>query len=181
MALIPAQRQVIKGMASGMAISISVLLAAAFLGPVMEAQGELTWRLAFVLKLEIATACWLVLSIGLLARHRFFNPEDIDAHAVSTGSEKAAILQANLQNTLEQSVLAVLVHLIWASYMPARYLFVLVAAVALFIVGRILFLNGYAGGAGSRAVGFAMTFYPSVLLLAAILARCLAMLVGTDS
>jgi hypothetical protein len=33
-----------------------------------------------------------------------------------------------------------------------------------FFVGRGLFLRGYALGAGARAVGFGLTFYPTVLM-----------------
>jgi uncharacterized membrane protein YecN with MAPEG domain len=44
----------------------------------------------------------------------------------------------------------------------------IVAALAgLFAVGRLLFWIGYRYGAKWRAFGFALTFYPSVLALAA--------------
>jgi hypothetical protein len=32
------------------------------------------------------------------------------------------------------------------------------------LLGRMVFNGGYARGAGSRAFGFALTFYPSVML-----------------
>jgi len=34
----------------------------------------------------------------------------------------------------------------------------------MFVIGRILFAVGYAGGAPARAFGFALTFYPTVFL-----------------
>ena len=40
------------------------------------------------------------------------------------------------------------------------------AAALLFLIGRILFSRGYERGASARAVGFGLTFYPSVLMLA---------------
>lgn len=38
----------------------------------------------------------------------------------------------------------------------------IIALTALFVVGRLLFWIGYADGAKARALGFALTFYPSV-------------------
>ena len=54
-------------------------------------------------------AC-LAINIGLLARHRFFTPDDIDGGGLTPGTATAHILQSMLQNTLEQSVLALGVH-----------------------------------------------------------------------
>ncbi len=122
-------------------------------------------RIAFALRADAFLALWLGISIGLLARHRFFTPEDIDGGGLIPGTETANILQATLQNTLEQTVLAVLVHLAWAALMPVSWMSAIPAAVVLFLCGRVLFVRGYRGGAPSRAVGFALTYYPSVLML----------------
>jgi len=105
----------------------------------------------------------------MLARHRFFTPEDIDGGGLTGGSERAEMLQATLQNTLEKSVFAVLVHLVWMVTTPVAWAFTVPIAVILFVVGRILFMRGYGGGAPSRAVGFTLTFYPSFLMLAIVL------------
>lgn len=35
----------------------------------------------------------------------------------------------------------------------------------LFVIGRILFRRGYAKGAAARSFGFALTYYPSLLML----------------
>ena len=92
----------------------------------------------------------------------------IDGGGLSRGSEAANVLQSTLQNTLEQSVLAVLVHLAWSVLLPATWISAIPAAVILFLCGRVLFLRGYRGGAASRAIGFALTFYPSVLMLVVV-------------
>jgi hypothetical protein len=42
------------------------------------------------------------------------------------------------------------------------------AAAILFLIGRILFFLGYAEGAASRAFGFALTFYPTLMLLVGV-------------
>ncbi len=166
MALTVKQRGVLKGIVVGAAITVVVITSAMSAGPMLlspeAAAGE---RLAFALSADAFIALWLGISVGLLARHRFFTPEDIDGSGLTQGSETANVLQATLQNTLEQTVLAVLVHLAWSILMPVSSLSTIPAAVILFWCGRVLFVRGYRGGAPSRAVGFALTYYPSVLML----------------
>ena len=41
-------------------------------------------------------------------------------------------------------------------------------AATLFVIGRVLFWRGYASGAPARALGFALTFYPQVVMLVVI-------------
>ena len=166
MALTVKQRGVLKGVVAGAAITIVVIAVAVLAGPMAlspdASEGE---RLAFAISADAFIALWLGISVGLLARHRFFTPEDIDGGGLSRGSETANVLQSTLQNTLEQSVLAVLVHLAWSILMPVSWISAIPAAVLLFLCGRVLFLRGYRGGAPSRALGFALTYYPSVLML----------------
>ena len=170
MALTDKQRGVLKGMTIGAATSLVVIIAAILLGPaLLSPEASAGERLAFALKADAFLALWLGVSIGLLARHRFFTPADIDGGGLSQGSETAKVLQATLQNTLEQTVLAVLVHLAWATLMPVSWMAAIPAAAILFLSGRVLFIRGYRGGAPSRAVGFALTFYPSVLMLVIVI------------
>jgi hypothetical protein len=165
-ALTDKQRGVLKGMTIGAATALVVIIAAIIVGPaLLSPDAPAGERLAFALQADAFLALWLGVSIGLLARHRFFTPEDIDGGGLSRGSETANVLQATLQNTLEQTVLAVLVHLAWATVMPVSWIAAIPAATILFLTGRVLFVRGYRGGAPSRAVGFALTFYPSILML----------------
>ena len=160
------QRGVLKGMIAGATVTVVVIVgmivAAPELLPLEASTGE---RIAFALRADAFIALWLGVSVGMLARHRFFTPEDIDGGGLTRGTETANILQASLQNSLEQTVLAVLAHLTWAVLMPASWMSVIPAAVVLFLIGRVLFLRSYRGGAPSRAVGFTLTFYPSMLML----------------
>ena len=166
MALTVKQRGVLKGMIAGAAISFVVIVGAILIGPMpLSPEASAGERLAFAIWADAFIALWLAISIGMLARHRFFTPEDIDGGGLSVGSDTAKVLQSTLQNTLEQSVVAVLVHLAWSILMPASWISAIPAAVFLFVCGRVLFARGYRGGAPSRAVGFAITFYPSVLML----------------
>ena len=84
--------------------------------------------------------------------------------ALTEGTSRAKLLQALLQNTLEQLALALPVYLACSFAFPSRFLGLIPASAAMFFVGRVLFYIGYSGGAPSRAFGFAFTFYPTVLL-----------------
>ena len=160
----------LKGIIAGAAITFVVILGAALAGPMMlSPEATVGERIAFALRADAFLALWLGISIGLLARHRFFSPEDIDGGGLIPGTETANIWQATLQNTLEQTSLAVVVHLAWAALMPISWMSAIPAAVVLFLCGRVLFVRGYRGGAPSRAVGFALTYYPSVLMLVLVI------------
>jgi uncharacterized membrane protein YecN with MAPEG domain len=52
--------------------------------------------------------------------------------------------------------------------MPVSWISAIPAATILFLCGRVLFLRGYRGGAPARAVGFTLTYYPTVLMLIGI-------------
>jgi len=127
--------------------------------------------LAFALAWDTPIVVCLVVNIAMVANHRFFTPDDIDGGGLSVGTARVRLLQSMLQNTLEQTVLAMAVHLIWASVMPANWQAAIPAAALLFAIGRVLFWHGYAKGAPSRALGFGLTFYPSAAMLALIIGR----------
>jgi hypothetical protein len=118
--------------------------------------------LAQALKWDALLVVTLAVNIALLARHRFFTPEDIDGGGLTEGTPRAQVLQSTLQNTLEQMVLAFAVHMVWAAAMPLEWQGAIPAAAVLFFVGRILFWRGYARGAPAPALGFALTFYPTL-------------------
>ncbi|HET7411890.1 MAG TPA: MAPEG family protein, partial [Pararhizobium sp.] len=101
-------------------------------------------------------------AIANVARMRFFSPQDIGGS--STGSASLAVRNARaiLQNTLEQVVLAVPVHVALAAVFVTSVPLVF-ALTVLFAVGRILFWIGYPIGAPARSFGFALTFYPTMV------------------
>lgn len=169
MRLTAKQHGVLKGMIIGATITVVVIVGAILGGPsLLSPEASASERLAFALRTDVFIALWLGISVAFLARHRFFTPEDIDGGGLTHGTEAAQVLQATLQNTLEQTVLAVLVHCMWAIVMPVSWISAIPAATVLFLCGRVLFLRGYRGGAPARAVGFTLTFYPAVLMLIGI-------------
>ncbi len=167
MSLSEQQRGVLKGIVAAAAVTAVALAGVVWWRPDFLVPAEaIGARLRFVLAADLSIAAVLAVTIGSLARHRFFTPADIDGArdhgGLAAGTPRAKVLQSILQNTLEQTVLAVLVHLIWATTMPADWLPAIAAATTLFVVGRILFWRGYERGAAARAMGFGLTFYPTI-------------------
>jgi hypothetical protein len=158
------------GVMRGMGLAILTAVAAfAF----SAAYGSRIWTIGPDLASRASLASWAVVfpafalfvCIARLAKHRFFTPADIHGSGLTGGTDKAKLLQALLQNTLEQSCLALPVYFATSIVAPASLLAVVPAAAAMFFAGRLFFFAGYAKGAPARAFGFGLTFYPTVLLL----------------
>jgi hypothetical protein len=167
MALSEKQIGVLKGMSLALLITSATLFCTVkILGPkfiVMSLGG----RFALCALGILFPALTLAYSIGRMARHRFFSPQDIDGSALSGGTGTAVLLQSLLQNTLEQAVLALFTYASWCLLVPSVLLPAAPAAGVLFFIGRVMFFASYVQGAQARALGFALTFYPTVLLLVA--------------
>ncbi len=170
-----------KGVLSGMVLACGVMglglgggiwLSPDILVPVDDLHG----RLAFAMKWDLLVVFFLLATIATLARRRFFSPEDIDGGGLGHGTPQVRIHQSILQNTLEQVVLAIPVHVACAVLLPVHWLAIVPVAAILFALGRILFWRGYQSGAPSRALGFALTFYPTVVLFALVAVRTVATL-----
>ena len=160
------QRGVLGGMMLGLAATVLALALALVTAPsAFLPDNDAASAILHALKWDILLVSWLAANIAMLARHRFFTPADIDGGGLSDGTPTAKVLQSVLQNTLEQVVLALSVHLVWAATMPWRWQAAIPAAAMLFFLGRALFWRGYAHGAPARALGFALTFYPTVAML----------------
>jgi len=144
-------------------------LAVTVVSPTWNIGSDLTSRIALASWALLLPAATLFVCIAPLSAHRFFTPEDIHGRALSAGTDRAKMLQALLQNTLERCVLAFPVYVATAMIAPASFLPVVPAAAVMFLVGRVSFFAGYAKGAPSRAYGFALTFYPTLLLLVLLL------------
>ena len=163
------QRSVATRMAAALCVTILVTAACMYLRvPVAR---PLPDRLIAVAKADLLVLFWLAATIGNVARLRFFSASDIAGSASTTSSADVSSANAVLQNTVEQVALAVPIHVALA-VLVASSVPLIIALSMLFAVGRFLFWIGYANGAGSRAFGFALTFYPSVagLIIAVVTA-----------
>ena len=171
------QKGVLAGISTGFMATSLLIGAGILLNPFhYPADTSNVEGLAVAMRCCALLAVFVALSVGRLAKQRFFNPEDIDGGGLSEGSAQAQVLQSVLQNTVEQTLLAVLVYMAWAATMPGEWLSVLPLAAISFAIGRLLFFAGYRRGAPSRALGFALTFYPSVGMLLVIVGRQLWLL-----
>lgn len=163
------QKSVLRGMLTGAAFALAIIVLASWLNP-FSFQPDLSEyaRLSVAIKASVVPAIFLAIAIGRLARHRFFTPEDIDGGGLRQMTDRAKLLQSLLQNTLEQFALAIVAYCAWAVVMPAVWLSVIPLAATAFAVGRVMFFVGYRHGAPSRAIGFTLAFYTSLMMLAAV-------------
>jgi hypothetical protein len=163
------QKGVVRGVIPAAVLTIVGLGGVSLLLPVIVLPvDEPGARLAWALQWSLLPVLTLVVSIARVGNHRFYTPEDIDGGGLTNATPQARILQAILQNTLEQTVLAVAAYMIWAVVMPHHWLWSIAIAALLFVVGRILFIRGYTRGAAGRAMGFGLTAYPTFGMLAAV-------------
>ena len=128
-------------------------------------------RLAFALKWDLLIFLWLAGSVGAVSQKRFWTPADRHGSAYSEASPALAVRRANLQNTLEQTVLASGAHLILAAVLRDEELVLIPLLILLFLAGRAAFAIGYAKSPIARAFGMAMT--GTAVGFAYVLAACL--------
>ena len=163
-----AQRGVAKGMALAALTTVAGFSLAHWGMPTITlVEDSLRGRLSLLATALMLPGLTLMLCIGRLAKHRFFTPADIDGGALTEGTVTARLLQSLLQNTLEQVMLALIAYFAATLLLPFNFLSLIPAAALMFFVGRVLFFRGYTQGAPSRAYGFALTFYSTVLLMLA--------------
>lgn len=165
MALNPKQEAVVRRAPVAVGIVAAAVLASRFIPSAALPADQPAARMAWALPWAILPLLTLMVSIMRVANHRFATPEDIDGSGLTVGTQQIQILRAILQNTLEQSVLAVGGYLIGSVALPLGWLGVIPVAALLFGAGRILFALGYERGAGGRALGFGLTAYPTFVLL----------------
>jgi hypothetical protein len=113
------QINVLAGMAMGlMATLISIGLAVfGVLEPIVP-PANIYEPLMDAVRWDALVVGCLAANIAMIASHRFITEADIDGGGLSVGTPRVRVLQAILQNTLEQAVLALGVHAVWASTMP---------------------------------------------------------------
>lgn len=139
---------------------------------------ELAPRLALGIQTTLPHLVCVLAAIRMVSTGRYRSQADIGGAAAGRPSAKLAVKVAFLQNTLEQAFVASSSHMLLASVGGGRWLGLLAASAVLFPIGRLLFYRGYAGGAGSRAFGMALTALPSTVCLAAAIVIALARLFG---
>jgi hypothetical protein len=133
---------------------------------------DIAARLALVARWLLLPGFCLLAGIAMVANRRFFLPEAIDGSPAPESHTLEINLRYN-QNTLEQTVLAAIAWTGLALALPHDRLALIPALAILFVVARALFWIGYLIAPGARAVGFGLTFYPTVLAFIWLAARAL--------
>jgi 1-acyl-sn-glycerol-3-phosphate acyltransferase len=164
------------GVAAGMAAGLAATIAAFAWPRLPMVPVGADARIALWLASSVSCAMWLLIGIALLARFRFFSPADIDGGGLAEGTPTAKLLQSLIQNTLEQVVLAIPAYGAWLWLAPEGRRGLVILCAGLFGLGRLLFFLGYRFGAAARALGFTLTFYPTVGLYLFLLPRVFATL-----
>lgn len=160
------------GVARGIGIGLGLTIAMVAIAMMRGSAATLESRCATLGIALLTVGVWTAAAIGDVARRRFASPAAIDG---SDGTD-AGVDRANaiLRNTAEQALLAGIAYA--ALTLLSDHARVPVALfAACFSAGRLLFWTGYRDGAEARALGFALTFYPSV---AALLMAAAALLRG---
>lgn len=118
---------------------------------------ETSDRFAFALRWDFLVFLWLIACVRSVAQGRFWSSVDRDGSAHAAPSGAIAVRAAVLQNSLEQTVLAVGGHLILATVLRGPELVLIPLLVLLYLCGRAAFAIGYSRSPIGRAFGMALT------------------------
>ena len=147
--------KIIAGMVAGMIWGVCILWYASTL-PDLNTVNDRVTALAFGF---FPVGIVAILMVGRLAQRRFFDDTIIDGEPFKPESG-GDIDQRVLSNTIEQIVLALC---IWPLAGVLHGSGVIVALGISFAIARILFWVGYHISPPLRGLGFAATFYPTIL------------------
>jgi hypothetical protein len=119
-------------------------------------------RIAFAAQASVVVLLCVVVAIAMVSTARRFSPADIGGAAARPPSDKLAIYVAFLNNTVEQALIAVGLYFALATLVSGAWLSLIPVGVLLFVLGRILFLRGYAQGVEGRSLGMTLTMTPTI-------------------
>jgi hypothetical protein len=157
------QKHVVVGMATGLIASAAVFyLGHEKLPPFVPVIMEPVERVTYALRWLTLPTLTLAAGVARVATRRFFSEEAIGG---DDGDHALEIDRRYVQNTAEQLLLAIPVHLIFAYHVRATSFRLIVVASLWFLVARIAFWVGYHRAPSARSFGFAATFYPTLGLL----------------
>lgn len=119
-------------------------------------------QLVFVLRAEVFVFLWVVMAFRIVSGNRFFGSVTGDSPRLQAGEQRGATVQF-AHNTLEQAVMALVVHLALATLLEGAAMTLIVGAIVLFVLGRATFLAGLRYGSDLRAIGMMITALPNML------------------
>jgi hypothetical protein len=156
------QTGVLRGIGAAILVSAIAVIGGHYVfpasAPVSDAVPD---RLTCYLPYLALMAAPLIVSIGRIAQHRYFAADAIDGTNPPQDIDLAR-QRAVLTNTVEQLLLAVLIHFSLLAVLPYDWLNIVPVMAIWWTVSRFVFMAAYARGAAARSFGFAATFYPNV-------------------
>lgn len=159
------QRGIVRAAVLGLAFSAAMLTAGyRWLPPELlglDQTMDVGEQIAFALKADLLIFIWLAGCMRSVSKGRFHSPADIRGSAFGMPSPAIAVRSAVLQNSLEQTVLAIGGHLILAAVLRGPELVLIPLLVLLYLIGRVTFAAGYAKGPAGRAFGMVVTAAPT--------------------
>ncbi len=161
---LPLERSRIRRQAALAFLVCGVVLSAAlvWLPQWMAFPQDTVGRLAFALRADLFFLIWLLVGVGWVSTIRRYSAQDSPGSAFGPPSRRLAIPMAFLQNTLEQTFIAVVGFLALATVEGDAPLAYVCASIPLFAIGRVTFARGYPRGAGGRAFGMVTTAVPTL-------------------
>lgn len=120
-------------------------------------------RLALAAQWLGVPAFTLLIGIGMVAKRRFFVADAMDGSADTQNHGLEINLRYN-RNTLEQTMLVAIAWPALALSLPHDRLALIPELAIIFAIARALFWLGYLYAGWARAFGFALTFYPTVVV-----------------
>ena len=169
------QRKIYRGIAAAFLVCIVFLPGVHVLLPdFIDFPGDdLRSQLTFWACAALFVVAWVMIGIGMVSHGRRHSAQDIRGSAYAPPSPRIAVRVAFLENTLEQAVVAVLVHFALILLFGTQAMAFVAGSVVLFGLGRVAFLVGYPKGAGARSFGMVVTVLPTlaafVLALGAVI------------
>lgn len=159
-------RRIQIGAAKAATFCVASLVAGHYLLPrIFSFPNDVLGAVLFTIRVDLFVLLWVVVGVGLVSHARRQTTADIRGSAFGTPTPQIRIKIAFLQNTLEQTAIAVGSHIVLATLVSGPALSSIVVATVLFGIGRISFYRGYPHGAAARAFGLVTTTLPSLLAL----------------
>ncbi|KAJ8030504.1 Transmembrane protein 79 [Holothuria leucospilota] len=122
-------------------------------------------RVVFTTRCLVVSLIPLMFGIGVVGAMRYYDMENMGANPVKEKvTYKFDVTRRYLQNTLEQTILHVILQLSLSTFLPNEYLPLIPTFITFFVIGRIIFLIGYMDEKRpiNRGPGFAITWLTNI-------------------
>ena len=122
----------------------------------------LLYRFVFTLRWLMLSSVSVMFGVAWIASLPFFTPA---INSLDKCTDKYVALPSRyLQDTFEQFSLHFVALLVLTTHVSAANMHLIPCLVVLFLIGRVLFGVGFVKHYSYRALGFALTFYPTVIV-----------------